>query len=342
MGLFAAAPAQAAPTAVTCGQTVVHNVILQSDLVCPAWGLVIGADRLDVNLNGHTITGPITDPSVGVDIGNHTGTTIRNGTVRGFGTGTSGNGAHYTVVSGMTFVNTVVTGVLLVDSQRNTVRMTHVTHDAGDPNYAAILLYHSGYNVIALNVLTFNGDGILLDGASHNTIAGNTSSDSGAGVDLVNSSDDNTITANRTDLNGDSGVLLDQQSNGNRITLNTAAGNGFGGVVVGASDHNTVLYNITNNNAGSGVVVTDNAVGTLVQGNRASGNGANPPGCTPFCPLLDDGIHVDAATTLLRANTADNNADLGIDAVAGVVDGGGNEAHGNGNPAQCAVVLCRP
>jgi len=46
------------------------------------------------------------------------------------------------------------------------------------------------------------------------------------------------------------------------------------------------------------------------------------------------------AGTLLRANAANRNGDLGISAVAGVIDGGGNHAAGNGNPAQCEGVSC--
>jgi hypothetical protein len=37
---------------------------------------------------------------------------------------------------------------------------------------------------------------------------------------------------------------------------------------------------------------------------------------------------------------ANGNDDLGIEAVAGVTDGGGNQASGNGNPAQCTGVAC--
>jgi hypothetical protein len=35
------------------------------------------------------------------------------------------------------------------------------------------------------------------------------------------------------------------------------------------------------------------------------------------------------------------NADLGIEAVPGVIDGGGNKASGNGNPLQCSNVFCK-
>jgi hypothetical protein len=56
----------------------------------------------------------------------------------------------------------------------------------------------------------------------------------------------------------------------------------------------------------------------------------------------DDGIHVDSASTTITRNTAVSNTDLGIDAVAGVTDGGGNRATDNGNPLECVNISCRP
>jgi hypothetical protein len=39
-------------------------------------------------------------------------------------------------------------------------------------------------------------------------------------------------------------------------------------------------------------------------------------------------------------NIASHNHDLGISAVPDVIDGGGNRAAGNGNPAQCTSIAC--
>ena len=44
----------------------------------------------------------------------------------------------------------------------------------------------------------------------------------------------------------------------------------------------------------------------------------------------DDGIDVRRASTTLTRNHAVHNHDLGIDAVSGVTNGGGNRASGNG------------
>jgi hypothetical protein len=56
---------------------------------------------------------------------------------------------------------------------------------------------------------------------------------------------------------------------------------------------------------------------------------------------LYDGIRVDAPGTLIRRNVANDNGDFGIEAVEGVIDGGGNRASGNGNPLQCLNVFCK-
>jgi large repetitive protein len=67
--------------------------------------------------------------------------------------------------------------------------------------------------------------------------------------------------------------------------------------------------------------------GTLLQRNVAIGAGA-------------DGFDVHSAATTLTANAALRNGALGIEAIAGVIDGGHNVARGNGNPAQCVGVVC--
>jgi len=54
----------------------------------------------------------------------------------------------------------------------------------------------------------------------------------------------------------------------------------------------------------------------------------------------DDGIDAASPTTTLLRNVATGNGDLGIVAVPGVTDAGGNRAAGNGNPAQRSGVAC--
>ena len=55
----------------------------------------------------------------------------------------------------------------------------------------------------------------------------------------------------------------------------------------------------------------------------------------------DDGFDVQSPTTKVTKNRALRNGDLGIEAVRGTDDGGGNRASGNGDKRQCAHVRCR-
>jgi hypothetical protein len=76
-----------------------------------------------------------------------------------------------------------------------------------------------------------------------------------------------------------------------------------------------------------GMLVGSTAADTLLERNLAEGAG-------------DDGIGVESASTTLTRNSANRTHDLGIEAVAGVTDGGGNRAAGNGDPLQCTNVFC--
>ncbi|GAB7189327.1 hypothetical protein NUM3379_00330 [Kineococcus sp. NUM-3379] len=76
-----------------CGDVLLRSVRLAADLTCPAGrGIVVAADGVDVNLNGHTLTGPgageagTPAPHVGLDVRGR-GVTVRNGTVAAWGYG---------------------------------------------------------------------------------------------------------------------------------------------------------------------------------------------------------------------------------------------------------------
>ena len=134
------------------------------------------------------------------------------------------------------------------------------------------------------------------------------------------------------------GVLLDGSS-GTVVNRNTISGGRSPGIGISiglASEFgpsprpvagDTVTRNVSNDNGTDGIVVQPVAHDTALERNTAHGNGA-------------DGIHVLSPFTTITRNEADLNAALGIDAVAGVTDGGHNHASGNGNAAQCMNVLC--
>jgi parallel beta-helix repeat protein len=101
---FCASPAFAhgGPTTVHCGQTLTHSVKLANDLTdCPSNGLIIGADGITVDLNGHTIDGTVTqtscdfpaDPRAGINnLDGHDRLTIADGSIRQFDMGLDAGG----------------------------------------------------------------------------------------------------------------------------------------------------------------------------------------------------------------------------------------------------------
>jgi large repetitive protein len=124
------------------------------------------------------------------------------------------------------------------------------------------------------------------------------------------------------------GIVVREEARRGRIEGNQVLNNEGGGIEV--SGDNFVVADNTVTQTGlyeDGIRVEPQAGGTLVEGNLSTRHG-------------DDGIDVDSRATTVTANVANDNADLGIEAVPGVKDGGGNQASGNGNPAQCVGVVC--
>jgi large repetitive protein len=122
----------------------------------------------------------------------------------------------------------------------------------------------------------------------------------GAGVTLTVGGDDNVVA--RNDLSGGVPVGVDVRGRGNVLARNA-------------------LHD------GSGVTVGEDAVDTLLARNAVT-------------HTIGHGILVENPSTVVRRNVATGNGRLGIDAVAGTIDGGGNRASGNGDARQCLHVAC--
>ena len=328
-------------SAVRCGATITSDVTLTKDLRSGGDGLVIGRDYIRIDLGGHTMYGS-TGGGIAIQLQDRRGVRVTHGSIRRFDQGININGGSANRVSRVWLSQQSGLGLLVANTSHTRVVHNHLS-DIGDGHGTGIQLYRADYNQVRGNSVRGAGDGISLDVSSHNRVESNRSSHNGAGIGLFDASLRNLIRSNRTDFNEDTGVLLDGGDDHNVLSHNSASGNGFAGIGVGNSNHVRVSRNHTNNNPGSGIAVGD-ADGTLVVGNVANHNGFSPYGCTPECPLLNDGINVTdtAAGTTLTRNKANYNSDLGIDAPTGVTDGGHNSARHNGNPEECRPVNCRP
>jgi hypothetical protein len=113
-----------------------------------------------------------------------------------------------------------------------------------------------------------------------------------------------------------------------RVLHNSLRDNSENGIWVTRGSHNLVRGNHIRGAGKDGVLVDERAKHTRLKGNHVSG-------------AKDDGFDVEKRTTKLSRNRALRNHDLGIEAVRGVTDGGGNVARRNGDPRQCINVVCR-
>ena len=200
-----------------------------------------------------------------------------------------------------------INGGLRVRGARNLIRADTVD------GFDGITVAGPG-NVIRDNVVPGSHSSALLATDCRNLRAdGNRLGSSGNAIQLTGCRDAR-IEGNTVSSYDESGILLDGGS-GNLISQNTVSTSYYSGILVGGG-----------------------SVGTVVKGNLATRAGFNPYYSEPN--TASDGIQVDDAGTTVANNRANDNADYGIQAVRGVIDGGGNTASGNGNPLQCLNVVC--
>ena len=192
------------PSSDLCGATLVADLRLDYDLACPGNGLIVGADGITIDLNGHTISGP--GSGVGISVPNRTGVVITGGTVKNF-------------LAGVQLVNS--TGISIKKNQFN-------------GNQDAVFLIGSSGNIIKENAAWQNSRvGVMLrpsaiNNSTQNLVAENTLSDNLNGIILVDTPTGNTFTDNRISGSGRAGIALNGGVSGNVIRENTFTANAAG------------------------------------------------------------------------------------------------------------------
>ncbi len=186
-------------------------------------------------------------------------------------------------------------------------------------------------NVIKGNLLSRNGDeGFLMEGGAGFRIKRNRLVRNGAGITLGPGTR-NVITRNRV-FRGRDGIRI-EKGHRNLVAHNLVVRTRRAGIRLGIKHpflggaHNVVRRNLVRDSRVDGFVVVKKDRHSLLKRNIAKGAG-------------DDGFDIESRSTTLTSNHAVHNGDLGIEAVPGVNDGGGNKASGNGNPLQCLNIVC--
>jgi parallel beta-helix repeat protein len=316
-GLLAFGAGQASASRLDCGDTIRADTTLHRDLVnCRNNGLVIGADDVTLKLNGHTIDGDGTEFAgcakgefcdTGVVNDGHDDVTVMHGSVREFAVGAFVVKARHNRVLDISASRSRFFGLALFESARSTIRDSSVFRNGLQTDLEGISMFRSDHNRILHNSLRHNGDaGLFMAKSDHNQIRKNSvrrNREGGIGAEGVG----NVFSRNRV-FRGGGGIQITTFGKGRAVG-------------------NVVRRNQVRASSGSGISVDRVVKRTLISRNHVAGSGR-------------DGISVDSDSTTLIRNRAVRNGDLGIEAVEGVIDGGGNRAIGNGDPRQCVNVIC--
>ena len=288
----------------SCGQVVTSNVRLEQNLRCPDTnGLLVGADGITINLNGHGIHQGIgfRGPGSAIDnSGGYDGVVIRNG-----GAGADGQGIRLAGASNTRIVDVSASG-----------GVSAVSIEGG-----------AGNQILRGDFRGFGGIDVSGSESLRVTDAAVTSAQS-FGIRLQGSS--GSIAGNTLDGGG-----IWVHGNENRVADNVVVGALDAGIEIAGGANNVVARNWVvdtrpvfspADTTGDGIRVGAFTAGTVIRENIVVRNG-------------EDGIDVESSGARLVRNLANDNTDLGIDARPGAV-GIGNQADGNGDPAQCAGISC--
>lgn len=231
---------------VSCGQAITVSTTLDSNVGPCATGLVITADNVTLDLNGHTVSGnPGPGDGPGVEITGRTGVTVRNGTITQFDAGVAITGGSRNTVTGMTlidnrgsFATDFGDGVAVFDSTDNTIRGNRIRNNGP---YSGISLVQSSNNLIEQNQITGNNQSIQTSGIRVENV----------GRDASNA---NTIRANLVQGSSLDGIQLFAGASDNVVSQNSAIQNGRDGITAFAGASRNVIENNQTRFNGSGPI----------------------------------------------------------------------------------------
>jgi parallel beta-helix repeat protein len=351
---------------VSCGDTIRADTTLDADLVdCPNNGIVIGADGITLDMNGQLVDGDGTPFAgcrprreicdVGVLNDGRDGVTVRDGSVGEFGAGVLVGQARENRVVRVSSSRNEFFGFVIAESARSVVRDSSGSGNPA-PEGDGIGLFGSRHIRVLDSSFRRNALGMHVEDSTHNVIKRNQFSRNGPsrnGPGILMEADHNQVRRNRCARNGvcvvvapggrnviawnrsfrDKNGFALEKGRGNVLARNVVVRARGDGIYLGLLEpaiggvNNVVRRNLVRGSGDAAFQVNPKDRHALLQGNIASG-------------AADDGFNVKGRSATLANNRAVRNTDLGIQAAFGVIDGGGNKAHGNGNPAQCTNIFC--
>jgi nitrous oxidase accessory protein NosD len=193
-----AAPVGAVRTAANlCGTTIVEDLELDEDLTCSGSGLIVGADGLKIDLDGHAING--SGVGIGIDVSGRTDVRISDGTIGNFLAAVRVLNSADVTIREVTFLGNSDG----VDLQSGSVGVTIRENAFRDSLVRGVMMRsNTRDNVVKENTFTGNRVGILVNGPLDSSIKDNVISASGlAGIRVGPAATGNVIKENRIAAN---------------------------------------------------------------------------------------------------------------------------------------------
>ncbi|MDQ4131779.1 MAG: right-handed parallel beta-helix repeat-containing protein [Actinomycetota bacterium] len=297
-------PTPAHATHLSCGQTITTNTTLDSDIgPCTNFGLIVGANGITLDLNGHRIFGTsAVNDKAGVYLLNRVGVTVRNGTLTDFDIGVAIEGGSRNLVTGVNAQHNIGgaggiggDGIALLSTRNNAISGNR-TVDNGP--FSGIGIY-SRVDSDHPRATSGPSQGNVIDGnyVFGNIISRNRVNPTGTdndGIRMENDAAFNTLSNNQVLRNGLDGIALFADTADNTVRGNQVEGNGFyrttarrgsGIIVFSRSTRNLVENNLSVRNADSGIDIRP-PVGTSVGAlnNSILNNTAVNNSALPFIP----------------------------------------------------------
>jgi hypothetical protein len=282
-----------------CGASVIGNIELFDDLNCPGdgpdeFGLRIGADKTDIDLNGHTISGDGVDPDRGISL--HPGLAraddvkIHDGSIVDFGGGIELIG-HRFQMTNLTVERNHGHGIQ-VDGLDTLLLNGSVTNNEGD----GINNTGHGLNIVTSTLSLNNGDGIQQTGNSMFVDRSSVRVNSGNGI--IGSGGDATVLTSSVSQNLLHGISWAGQNL--HVTESTINDNGGHGVDVVGNRARINRNPSISDNGGDGVRFNGD-ITFVNQNSEINHNGG-------------DGVHaLGGGRNFTQANIIRGNGDDGID-----------------------------
>jgi parallel beta-helix repeat protein len=322
---------------VGCGQVITESTLVLNSLAnCLGDGLVVGANKITIDLGGNTIDGVSTAESAGIRNDGFDDVTIVNGTITEFDYGVwLSPGSARNLVSSMDLQLNPTAGVSFLGAQNSTLRDSSF---GGNGNSIQLIDGATGNLVRNNDIAGSVGLGLAIINASNNRLENNIIAGSGdQGIELLGATF-NRLTGNSISGASDTAFGIEEGSHDNIIEGNTVNGS-EAGINMAGSHRNQLLNNRVSGSSDNGISLED-ANDNLLRGNdlrfntggvQVSGSLRNRIEANILSDITGNGLELGdgALQNVIIGNFANDNDADGIVIEGSAPPGEGNLIEGN-------------